>query len=75
MKCDFKTMVKAFFIAAVVVSAAYFALPVMRPFIISVGPYLLFLLCPLSMLFMMKAMSASQGSEKAARADGDERST
>jgi len=44
----------------VALALAYMALPQFRTLVVSAGPYLLFLLCPLSMLFMMKGMHSSK---------------
>lgn len=57
MKCT-KTMVVTGVALLAVLWLAYTALPHFRTLVVGVGPYLLFLLCPLSMLFMMKAMNS-----------------
>ncbi|PMS19718.1 hypothetical protein C0Z18_12820 [Trinickia dabaoshanensis] len=57
MKCT-KTMLVTGAAVLAVLAGAYFALPQFRALIVSAGPYLLFLLCPLSMLFMMKSMNS-----------------
>jgi hypothetical protein len=58
MKCT-KTMVVTGIALLAALALAYTALPQFRTLLVSVGPYLLFLLCPLSMLFMMKGMHSS----------------
>jgi hypothetical protein len=68
MKCNLKTMLSiaaAVFVAAV---AASFAFEGARSAIVASLPILLVLLCPLSMLLMMKSMhSASQGDHTSAQ--------
>lgn len=44
-----------------VLAIAYVALPQFHTFVLSVAPFLLFLICPLSMMFMMKGMNSHQG--------------
>jgi hypothetical protein len=56
MKCDSKMMVKTAVGVSVLLAAAYVALPGLRPWLVASIPFLLFLLCPLSMFFMMKMM-------------------
>lgn len=56
MKCDMKTMFKSGLGLAVLLAVAYAALPAAREWIAVVSPFLFFLVCPLMMLFMMKAM-------------------
>jgi hypothetical protein len=60
MKCDTKTMVKTAIGLGLLGVIAYFALPQFRSFILGISPFLLGLVCPLSMIFMMKAMSQHQ---------------
>lgn len=59
MKCT-KTMVVTGVALLAALALAYMALPQFRTLVVSAGPYLLFLLCPLSMLFMMKGMHSSK---------------
>jgi hypothetical protein len=59
MKCT-KTMLTTGAVAVAALVLAYAALPQFRLLIAAAGPYLLFLLCPLSMLFMMKGMQSNQ---------------
>jgi hypothetical protein len=66
MKCNTKTM---FFTGAgllAVFAIAYVTLPQFRGLVLSLGPSLLFLLCPLSMLFMMKSMNSQSDRTDAA---------
>ena len=58
MKCT-KTMLTAGAIILAALALAYVALPQFRALVVSAGPYLLFLLCPLSMMFMMKGMQSN----------------
>lgn len=60
MKCDTKTMVKTIIGLGLLGVIAYFALPQFRSLIVSISPFLLALACPLSMIFMMKAMGQHQ---------------
>jgi len=55
-----KTMITSGVVLLVVLAAAYAAFPQFRTLVLSGGPFLLFLLCPLSMFFMMKSMSHSK---------------
>lgn len=57
MKCT-KNMLVIGGIMLAVLAAAYFALPQFRALVVSAGPFLLFLICPLSMFFMMKGMNS-----------------
>lgn len=64
MKCDMKTMVKVGLAVSILLAIAYVTLPAARAFISAATPFLLFLICPLSMLFMMKSMkSCDKGNE------------
>ncbi|WP_233884868.1 DUF2933 domain-containing protein [Paraburkholderia flagellata] len=58
MKCT-KTMLTAGAVLLAALALAYVALPQFRALVVSAGPYLLFLLCPLSMMFMMKGMQSN----------------
>ena len=58
MKCT-KTMLTAGAVLLAALALAYVALPQFRALVLSAGPYLLFLLCPLSMMFMMKGMQSN----------------
>ncbi|WP_083909421.1 DUF2933 domain-containing protein [Caballeronia sp. Lep1P3] len=63
MKCT-KTMLATGTLALLALATAYVVLPQLRALIVSAGPFLLFLLCPLSMLIMM--ISVNSHSEPAA---------
>lgn len=71
MRCT-KTMVWLAGGFAVVAATAYFTLPQMRDWVLASLPVLIVLLCPLSMLFMMKSMHGANNSKEAAPARGDE---
>ena len=58
MKCTMKTMIVAGVALGAVLAATYALLPPVRALVLGVGPYLLLLICPLSMWLMMKGMSA-----------------
>lgn len=58
MNCNRKTLINlALFVGAALV-AAYFALPQFHTLILGMVPIMLALLCPLSMLFMMRSMGS-----------------
>jgi len=59
MKCT-KTMLTTGAGLLAVLAVAYIAFPQFQVTVLRLGPYLLFLLCPLSMLFMMKGMNSPQ---------------
>ncbi|MBF5008714.1 DUF2933 domain-containing protein [Burkholderia pseudomultivorans] len=71
MKCT-KTMLVTGGVMLAALTAAYFALPQVRAVVVSAGPFLLLLLCPLSMFFMMKGMS-SHGDHHSSADDSDRR--
>ena len=77
MKCDTKTILKIAGVLGIALTAAYFTVPAAQTFILASAPLLLFLICPLSMLFMMKAMNGSQkdDSEKTAESKAVPRTT
>lgn len=60
MKCDMKTMIKTALGLGVVAAVAYATLPATREWIVGGTPFLFFLICPLMMLFMMKAMHSGE---------------
>lgn len=62
MKCSLKSMLSVAGVMLAVAGAAFFAFEGARTAILASLPFLLILLCPLSMLFMMKAMHS--GSEE-----------
>ncbi|MFW7342337.1 DUF2933 domain-containing protein [Pollutimonas sp. H1-120] len=53
-----KTMIKVGFGLGTLLAIAYFTLPAARELISAAAPFLLFLICPLSMMFMMKGMTS-----------------
>ena len=59
MKCT-KPMITTGAGLLAVLAIVYVALPQFQTFVLSVAPFLLILLCPLSMVFMMKGMNSHQ---------------
>lgn len=60
MLCNTKTMLKVGLGLLLGTVIAYIALPDFRSMILAASPTLLFLLCPISMIFMMKMMMHDQ---------------
>lgn len=60
MKCNMKTIMKIGAGIIVLLAVAYAALPQVRPMIAGAFPLLLVLVCPLSMLLMMKGMHSDR---------------
>lgn len=58
MKCSMKTMLKVGCGVLLSLGALYLAFPTFREVLLAVAPFLLFLICPLSMFLMMKGMSS-----------------
>ncbi|KDP87226.1 hypothetical protein CF70_002975 [Cupriavidus sp. SK-3] len=58
MKSNPKAMITAGIALLAMLAAAYAVWPPIRALVLSIGPYFLLLLCPLSMWLMMKSMSA-----------------
>ncbi|TQA56857.1 DUF2933 domain-containing protein, partial [Enterococcus faecium] len=54
MTCKMKTIVKTSAAVIALLVLAYVTLPQLRPLITGMSPFLLILLCPVSMLLMMK---------------------
>ncbi len=54
--CSPKTMLKIGVAIVVALAVGFIAFPQLRPWLISVAPFALFALCPLSMLFMGNMM-------------------
>ncbi|TBR72410.1 MAG: DUF2933 domain-containing protein [Burkholderiaceae bacterium] len=65
MKCDSKMMVKMAVGLGVGLAVAYFALPAAHAFILASAPFLVALICPAAMLFMMKSMNDNKKDESA----------
>lgn len=64
MKCSAKTMLSVAGVILAAAGAAFFAFEEARTAILASLPFLLILLCPLSMLFMMKAMHSGAKEEQ-----------
>ncbi|RKF35733.1 DUF2933 domain-containing protein [Paraburkholderia fungorum] len=69
MKCNMKTMLTTGIILLALLAAAYAALPQFRSLVLSLGPSLLFLLCPLSMIFMMAGMRSKKDDHRSSPSD------
>lgn len=65
MKCQMKTIMKVGAGLIVLLALAYAVLPQIRPMIVGASPLLFVLLCPLSMLLMMKSMHSDRGQASA----------
>lgn len=64
MKCNMKTMVATALVLALVLALGYWALPQLRG---ALGTFIVIasaLICPLSMLFMMRAMQSHTDSQE-----------
>jgi hypothetical protein len=72
MKCNMKTMITTGTILLVVLAAAYAAFPQFRTLVLGGGPFLLFLLCPLSMFFMMRSMNSSKDDQRTLPSDASQ---
>ena len=69
MKCDTNIVLKTAAGLVIALAVAYLAVPAAHAFILASAPVLVALICPVSMLFMMKAMH-SKGNDTGTRADG-----
>jgi len=58
MKCDTKTMLTVGLAVGASLAIAYFTLPAAQQLIAAASPFFLFLVCPLSMMLMMKSPQA-----------------
>jgi len=63
MKCDSKMMVKMAVGLGVGLAVAYFTLPAAQVLILASAPFLVALICPVAMFFMMKGMSGNTKDE------------
>jgi hypothetical protein len=57
MMCNMKTMLKVGFGMLVIAGLAYYSLPDLRTWIVGASPFLLFLICPITLLIAMKMMT------------------
>ncbi|WP_455342534.1 DUF2933 domain-containing protein [Variovorax durovernensis] len=64
MNCDSKTLIKIAVGLGIALAAVYVVLPTSHAFIRR-APFLLFLVCPIAMIFMMKSMNCTTGEERA----------
>lgn len=60
MRCDSKTMLKTACVLCVALAVVYFTVPAAHAFVLGSAPVLLALICPVSMLLMMKAMNGQK---------------
>lgn len=67
MHCSKKTMAYLAVGVLAAIAAAYALLPGMRETLLGMAPLLLVLVCPLSMLFMMKAMGGHDHAKETRR--------
>lgn len=65
MKCDSKMMVKMAVGLGAGLTVAYFALPAAHALILASAPFLVVLICPVAMFFMMKGMNGNKKDESA----------
>ncbi|WP_137860685.1 MULTISPECIES: DUF2933 domain-containing protein [Variovorax] len=68
MNFDLKTLIKIALGLGIALAAVYFALPASHTFLWAAAPFLLFLGCPIAMIFMMKSMNCTT-EEKSAKDD------
>lgn len=71
MHCSKKTMTYLAMGIVAAIAAAYALLPGLRETLLGMAPLLLVLACPLSMIFMMKAMGGHNHAKEADRPHGD----
>ena len=69
--CNLKTLIKIALGISLLLIVGYVVFPEFQTRITEVGPYLLFLACPLAMYFMIKGMN-NPPQEKKKRPDQDE---
>ena len=60
MKCNSRTMLTVGLALGLAGTFAYFTIPAAQAFLLASAPLLVALICPISMLFMMKAMNGSK---------------
>jgi len=72
MKCNMKPMITTGTVLLVLLAAAYAAFPQFRTLVLSGGPFLFFLLCPLSMFFMMRSMNANKDDQRSLPSDASQ---
>lgn len=61
MMCSMKTMLRVGLGMLLITGLAYLALPEFRTWIIAASPTLIFLICPISMIFCMMMMRGKDG--------------
>lgn len=73
MKCSMRTMIAAGVALVAILAIAYVLLPPVRALVLAIGPYLLLLICPLSMWLMMKGMQGQDDQRRSTTDDTPER--
>ena len=73
MKCNTRTMAAVGAALVAILAVAYTVFPSVRAFVLGVGPYLLILVCPLSMWLMMKGMQGQDDQRRSTTDDTPER--
>ena len=73
MKCNTRTMGAVGAALVAILAVAYAVFPSVRAFVLGIGPYLLILVCPLSMWLMMKGMQGQDDQRRSMREDTPER--
>ena len=73
MKCNTRTMAAVGAALVAILAVAYTVFPSVRAFVLGIGPYLLILVCPLSMWLMMKGMQGQDDQGRSTTDDTPER--
>ncbi len=73
MKCNTRTMAAVGAALVAILAIAYTVFTSVRAFVLGIGPYLLILVCPLSMWLMMKGMQGQDDQRRSTTDDTPER--
>lgn len=71
--CNMKTMIKIAVGIGLLLIVGYVLFPQFQVWIAAAVPYLLFLICPLAMFFMMRGMNSPQEKEKEKKSNQDDK--